>query len=292
MEESLRKSAGHDVFLLSFAPEQWNSVTKFGKFNYKHPKNKALFERGVQATSDHLQKFQVLAELASEISPGFDLDSKELDENGYSHAKHSFQFAAVAECCVNELYASLDGIRDVIFAVYSSIQGVQKKSTGKLFTKAKDLEYGDEFPRELYSALSEAHDNWFFKLRRYRTEFTHGSLGSCSKNDETGKISYMHRGMGNSSKALIIEDFVEYINEVYKNVLLVQHNVFEFFYKTLPLEPVPVLCGFNNGLAYTRLIYPETPLTFHSGVCKSAHYETPCPIRENCGAYENAETKK
>lgn len=287
----MRKSAGHDGFLLNFAPEHWNSVTKFGKFNHQLPKNGKLFQRGVQATADHLQKFQVLAELASEISPGFDIDRKELDANGYSHAKYSFQFAAVAECCVNELYASLDGIRDVIYAVYSSIQGIQKKSTGKLFIKAKNMEYGTDFPKELYQALSEAHDNWFFRLRKYRTEFTHGSLGSCSKNDETGKISYMHRGMGDASKALVIEDFVEYINSVYKNVLLLQHHVFEFFYKTLPLEPVTVMCGFYTGLGYTRLIHPESPLTMHSGICKSENYDTPCPIREKCGAYENAKNK-
>ena len=284
----MKKPAGLDCFLLNFAPDKWNAVTKLCKFGFNPPKHNKLFKRGLQATAHHLQKFQVLAEIASELSPGFEIDRKELDSNGFSHAKYSNQFAAVAECCVNELYASLDGIRDVIYSIFSNIQGIQKKSTGKFFERAKKKEYGDEFPIELYNVLSEAHDSWFFQLRKYRTEFTHGSLGSCSKDIETGKISYIHPGMGDSNKALVINDFIEYINGAYKNVLLLQHIIFEYLYKTLPLEPVTVLCGFYKGLAYTRLIHPESNLTSNSGICKSVHYDTQCPLRDKCAAYKNA----
>jgi hypothetical protein len=277
--------------LLSFAPDQWDSVKKFGQFRYQPLEGNRLFARGISATSDHLEKFRVLVEVANDLSDGFEIDRKELDENGYSPAKYSKQFSAVAECCIIELYSALDGIRDVVFAVYSSVQGVQKKSTSKLFSKAKNNEYSAEFPDELNVLLSVAYDDWFLELRRYRTEFTHGSLGSCHKDVETGKISYMHSGLGGNGRSLIIEDFASYISGVYENVLTLQHHVFEFFYKTLPLEPVDVLCGFYTGRAYMRTINPETPLTRDSGTCKSSHYEIQCPIREHCGAYKNSVEK-
>ncbi len=284
----MKKVAGHDAFLLVFAPEEWDAVDRFGKFKYALLEGNKIFKRGISATSDHLDKFRVLAEIGNELIGGFDFDRKEMNEKGHTHAKYSRQFSAIAECCINELYAALYGIRDVIYAVYSSIEGVQKKSTSKLFSKAKNNKYGKYFPVELNALFAESYDNWFLQLRKYRTEFTHGSLGSCSKDDKTGKVSYMHRGLGTEARCLVIADFVEYINEVYKNTLQLQHNVFEFFYTTLPLETTITLCGFFTGLGYMRSIDPVLPLTRHSGTCLSIHYATPCPIKEQCGAYKNA----
>jgi hypothetical protein len=283
----VKKVAGHDSFLLVFAPDEWDAVDRFGKFKYAPLEGNKIFKRGISATSDHLAKFRVLAEIGNELIGGFDLDRQEMNEKGHTHAKYSRQFAAIAECCVNELYAALDGIRDVIYAVYSSIKGVQKKSTSKLFSKAKDNKYGKDFPAELNSLLAESHDNWFLLLRKYRIEFTHGSLGSCRRDDNTGKVSYMHSGLGTEERSLVIDDFVAYINEVYKSTLQLQHNVFEFFYTTLPLEATITLCGFYTGLGYMRSIDPVLPLTRHSGTCLSVDYATPCPIRERCGAYKN-----
>ncbi len=108
----MRKPAGHDGFLLSFVPDQWDSVIKFGQFKYQPLEGNRLFARGISATSSHLEKFRVLVEVANDLSQGFEIVRKELDENGYSPAKHSKQFSAIAECCINELYSALDGIRD------------------------------------------------------------------------------------------------------------------------------------------------------------------------------------
>lgn len=136
-ESQVRKSAGHDGFLLSFAPDQWDSVKKFGQFRYQPLEGNRWFARGISATSDHLEKFRVLVEVANDLSHGFEIDRKELDENGYSPAKYSKQFSAVAECCIIELYSALDGIRDVVFAVYSSVRGVQKNQRVSFFLKQK-----------------------------------------------------------------------------------------------------------------------------------------------------------
>lgn len=276
-----------DKFLINFNPEQWDSVTKFRKFKYIPLEDNWLFKRGISTTEEHLSKFRTLAEIANELIPKLEIEEIELKKEGYTSAKYSRQLSAIVECNINELYSSLDGIRDVIYSVYSHIQGIQKKSTSKLFSKAKNNNYPNNFPIELNKLLTEAYDNWFIKLRKYRTEFTHGSLGSCYKDNKTNKISYMHSGLGNNHKALIIDDFISYINTTYKNVLLLQHNIFEFLYNILPLQSTKILCGFYKGLAYGRFIEPEKNLTFNSGFCCSIEYPTPCPLKDNCGAYNN-----
>jgi hypothetical protein len=277
-----------DKFLINFVPEQWDSVTKFRKFKYIPLEDNKLFKRGISTTEEHLAKFRTLAEIANELIPKLEIDENELKKDGYTSAKYSRQLSSIVECNINELYSSLDGIRDVIYAVYSDIQGIQKKSTSKLFSKAKENMYPTNFPIELNNLLSEAYDRWFIKLRIYRTEFTHGSLGSCHKDNKTNKISYMHSGLGKNQQALIIDDFISYINDTFENVLLLQHNIFEFLYNILPLEPTILPCGIYKGKFYMRYLEPENNLTFNSGLCRSMEYSTACPLKDKCGAYTNA----
>jgi len=283
----MEQLVNQDKFLINFVPEQWDAVTKFRKFKYIPLEDNKLFKRGISTTEEHLSKFRTLAEIANELIPKLEIDKLELKKDGYTSAKYSRQLSAIVECNINELYSSLDGIRDVIYSVYSDIQGIQRRSTSKLFSKAKDNLYPNNFPIELNKFLTEAYNDWFIKLRVYRTEFTHGSLGSCSQDDKTSKISYMHSGLGKNQKALIIDDFILYINDTFKNVLLLQHNIFEFLYNTLPLESTLTLCGFYKGLAYMRFIEPENNLTFNSGLCRSLEYSSPCPLKDKCGAYSN-----
>ena len=226
--------------------------------------------------------------VANELSKQLDYDREELDRTGYTPGTYSKKYAAVIECCINELYSSLDGIRDVIYATFQGIRGVQKKSTEKTFRNATNGNYGQEFPEELVKILRIANNDWFYILRRYRTEFTHGSLGSCYKNLEENKISYVHQGLGSDRRALVIEDVVGYINDVYKKCLDLQAEIFEFFYDYLTLRPTRTLCGFYKDRAYMREASPERPLTFHSGICLSSHYEVECPLKDECGAYANA----
>jgi hypothetical protein len=287
----MKKSVGHDGFVLSFAPENWSASRKFSQFPHTPLKTNKYFNRSLKATNDHLEKFKVLADIANDLYQGFDIDKQELAENGYSPAKHSKRYAAIIECCINELYASLDGIRDVTYYIYSKMQGVQRKSTSKLFTKAKKKEYDDSFPKEISELLLTAHDDWFLKLRKYRTEFTHGTLGTCSKDADTNKISYMHVDLGENNRPLVIDDFVTYINSVYANILELQSSFFNYLYSTLELEDSTAICGFYQGRVYTRLLSPEQQLTFQSGICKSVKYELTCPLSKECQAYNRAVTK-
>lgn len=279
------KLGGHEKFLLTFAPEQMNAVKKIGLFPCSNLQDERKYKAGIKATADHLEKFLTLAEIANDLAKGFDIDRQELEEQGYSPASYSRKFAAISECCISELYAALDGVRDVIYGVYKPVQGVQKKSTSKLFSKANQNQYGEGFPQELKSLLSEAYDEWFCQLRTYRTEFTHGSLGNCSMDHETKKISYMHQALGPGNSALIIKDFVDYINSVYTHVLSLQDSIFRYLYKVLDLGQANVLCGIYQGRAYMRAIQPEENLSINSGLCMSAKYPDPCPLKDKCEAY-------
>ncbi|HCH2618927.1 TPA: hypothetical protein NKS80_004571 [Vibrio parahaemolyticus] len=282
------KLGGHEKFLLTFAPEQMNAVKKVSLFPCSNLDDERKYKAGIKATADHLEKFITLADVANDLAKGFEIDRQELEEQGHTSASYSRKFAAISECCINELYAALDGVRDVIYGVYKSVQGVQKKSTSKLFSKANQNQYGEGFPVELNTLLSDAYEQWFCQLRTYRTEFTHGSLGSCSMDNKTKKISYMHSALGSGNRSLIIEDFIEYINGVYSHVLVLQESVFQYLYGALDLTENNVLCGFYHGRAYMRTVQPETNLSINSGSCLSVKYPEPCPLKDQCRAYKVA----
>ncbi len=277
-----------EKFLLKFVPERFGAVERFRLFECESLSQNKTFRRGVATTADHLQKFKVLSDIANELSTQLDFDRQELDRSGYSSGTYSNRYAAVIECCINELYSSLDGIRDVIYATFQGIKGVQKKSTGKTFRHATENSYGPDFPVKLVDILKRANNDWFYKLRKYRTEFTHGSLGACHKSPGDNKISYVHQGLGVEGKALVIDDIVSYINEVYGKCLKLQDEIFEFFYDYLTLKPTKTLCGVYKSRAYMREVTPDRPLTFHNGICLSVHYEVECPLKGKCEAYANA----
>lgn len=178
-----------DEFILSFVPEHLYAVDRLKLFPSGKVKYNKLLLRGINTVSDHFKKIEVLVEIANEIIPKLQIDQYELKKRGCTPAKYSRQLSAIIECCITELYASLDGMRDVIFAAYGDLQDVQKKSTGKLFERAQNNAYGDGFPPKLQRLLSDAYGNWFTTLRNYRTELTHYRLGSCHFNPKAKKSS-------------------------------------------------------------------------------------------------------
>lgn len=171
-----------------------------------------------------------------------------------------------------------------------------KKSNEKLYKRASDSEYGDNFPLELNEILLRAYTSWFKKLRGFRTEMIHGSLGFTSMDHETKKIRYFHQGMSGNGNSLIMEDFVEFISDLYAEVLNHLNEVFNFLYNTLNLQPALVACGIYKGRFYERLIEPERPLTSQSGYCVARKWfdslpEFKCPLSGECKAYENSITQ-
>ena len=290
----MKTPAGNNKFLLTFRPEQWSSATKLKHFEYTPLKGNKSYKRSIMTALDHFEKFSTLAGLLNENLLKIDIDIKEVSENGHSSATYSKKSAALIECCINELYASLDGIRDFIYWILKEKkpQGLQKKSTSKLFTKAKQNKYDSKFPQNIKLILSDAHDEWFLRLRKYRTEFTHGSLGTCTKNQQDNKFSYIHPGLGSATNALVIEDVVEYLNQTYRDCFNLQEKIFSYFYSNLPLESATIVCGFFQGLVYQRKVKPDDNLSSNSGECLSINHQIKCPLSNHCKAYTRAKKQE
>lgn len=275
-------------FVRHYYPVNWTSTYKFNRFIIHDQTRSKFYQRGVSAAHQHIEKFKLLIEVAEDLTYGFAIDKADLREQSYSHNRYSRKISAITESAINELYASLDGIRDVIFCVYRGIPGVQKKSTSKLFSKAKAKSYGEGFPDELSQFLSRAQITWFPKLHQFRTEFTHGELGDCSYDSEEDKVRYFHSGLAPGPNALVVEDLGQFILEMYKNVMQLHDGVFEFLYAAVELKPVKMLCGLYQGRAFMRTIFPEDTLDLNSGRCEAVAYEIRCPLRHDCGAYKRA----
>ena len=221
-------------------------------------------------------------------------DLNELERDGYTPASHSREFAALIETLFLELYSSLDGVRRVIYSVFRRVQGVQNKSTETLFQRAHNKSYGVGFPEEICALLDSAYITWFPRLRKIRTEITHGDIGSCHLNTKTNLVQYMHARLRNADGPLIMEDVIGEVNEFYRNVSSLVNELFSFFYAQLEPVDVKVVCGFFKGRVYERVVTLGEDLSFNSGKCFSRSWfergENPlCPLKDSCGAYKATE---
>jgi hypothetical protein len=157
----------------------------------------------------------------------------------------------------------------------------------------KSNEYGLGFPEELRLPLAAAYTTWFPRLRKIRTEVTHGDIGYCGPNPTTKAVYYMHIGLGSRNQAFVIEDVITEVNQISQSVRELVEAVFGYLYSRL--EPVErrIGCGVYQGHFYERLVAPVQNLSFNSGHCYSKKWfdnkpGMECPIREQCGAYETA----
>jgi hypothetical protein len=280
-------------FGLIFVPERWSSITKFRQLMGPPFEVNRELQKGVSSAENHLSKFGVLAGLANWLKERLPEDQAELAEKGHTPATRSKEFAALIESLFCELYAALDGVRRTLYAAYRNVKGVQNESTQKLFKRANENKYGPEFPEDIRAALAAAFVSWFPRLRSLRTEVTHGDIGSCHVNEQSGTVFYMHGGLGSATRALVIEDVVAELNQHRASVSGLVEDVFRSLYSKL--EPVErtAFCGIYKGRFYQREVAPTADLTFNSGRCKSRTwfekepgYE--CPLRQNCGAYQRA----
>jgi hypothetical protein len=284
---------------LHFAPEFWPSVQKFRMFiGPPFPDSGSEgreLRKGAATAANHLEKFDILVELANQLQPSLVEDEAELKKSGYTPALRHREFAALTETLYCELYSSLDGVRRTLYGAYKKVRGIQNKSTNTLFSRANGNEYGDDLPKEIRDALALAFTSWFSRLREIRTEVTHGEVGSCHLNVTTRKIGYFHTGLGpdQQSRVFVIEDVIGDINTIRQGVFDTVEIIFGFMY--LQLEPIerPVMCGVYKSKFYQRTVAPEKNLTIDSGKCNSRIWfenepDYQCPLKETCGAYRNA----
>lgn len=276
-----------------YAPEQWGTLEKFHKFYGNTFVLSNTGKRCVSGAQNHFHKARTLYDLAQKLAPNMELDDKELNEKGYSHAANASQLSAVIESILLELYSSVDCARKVVTEICQKewkLQGVPD-STRKLFKKVKDGEMPTKFPEELKIAISEAV--WYEEFRIIRDELTHQDTGLCHRNRETNVVSYMHSGITSHGRNLVIEDIFKYINDIFAGVNQFLGRVFAYLYSTLKDDPLRQICGIFQGRAYSRFVRPSEAIDFDGGVCavKEAilsEQNPDCPFMSTCKAFEKA----
>lgn len=287
---SLKISPENLPFLLIYAPEHWDYVARFAKWHGEPFKNTHDLSKGLSTITGHRSKFQTLAKQATRLVPEIVQERNLLNERGYSTGDKAREFTGIIETLICELYSCLDGLRTCIHAIYRHVQGVQKKSTEKMFSRAAEEKYGDGFPPELCTFLKTAYEDWYLDLRRIRVELTHGRLGSCSIQDDQ-RICYIHQGLGSQNRAFIINDIIDWVNRYANHVNLLLNTICKFWFDQLEPREVLEPCGVYQGRMLMRAIEITEPITQDSGLCgfRDAFEDEPgwaCPLRHTCGAYE------
>jgi hypothetical protein len=277
----------------TYAPEYWGSLEKFSRFYSGTYSFSPLGQRSVSGAINHFRKGLTLRDLAIKLIPNLEIDESELKQHGFTHAINSRELSAVVEGVIMEIYSSLDCTRKIITEIYSKYRGVPANSTRKFFAKIKnDKDKVDErFPQQLIFAVDEAV--WYEELRRIRDELTHLDTGSCHKDKETGKVMYMHTGLGFDEKSLIIDDIMQKMEQIIDDVNQFTGRVFAYLLTQLKDEPMIQVCGFFNARVYTRYVSPSEAVDFHGGVCDAKRWfeleENPtCVYANECGAYKNS----
>jgi hypothetical protein len=279
-----------EQFLLHFTPEIWTPEARFANFLGAPFSVDQPLSRGISAVMSHFQKYELLGGLANDVAPLLEKDNLQLEETGHSQAIGGRTFGALTEAMLGELYSVLDGMRQVIYSVYRGTSGVQNKSTLMLFKRAAASEYGSNFPEEVRTALADAYSSWVQRLQLLRSENTHGKIGVCFIAKDSARIEYLHNGLQEEGRPLIIEDIVGYTNQLYLHIRELVSRIVSYLLEKL--EPVErrTFCGTYKGRIYERMVAPSAKLSFADGRCLSVNWfssepELGCPLRDRCGAY-------
>lgn len=274
----------------AFAPERWTAPGKFLRFDGPPFAVSRQLNDAVRSCADHIDKYETFAALATDLQSGLHLDREELDRDGHTPATRSRQYAAMVEVLICELYSMLDGLRYTLFAIYRRCRGVQQNSTNQLFARAASRGYGADFPDALRVPLAAAYTDWFPELRRLRTAFTHGGLGSCFPSPDSNRITYMNSSLGDSATAHVIPDIVALVNRLANGVFALLRAAFGYLYSRLEPVPSEQSCGVYRNRFYMRKVVPTSDLNRGSGVCASrgwfdAEPDFRCPLANTCEAY-------
>jgi hypothetical protein len=176
----------------------------------------------------------------------------------------------------------------VFVAVYKNHRGV-KDSTRGLFQKGYNGELDKRIPESIHEQF-RLSKTWFDTLREYRDEMTHSDVGSCHRDKDSGRLQYMHSGLGSRHQALVVDDVVAKIEEFRDAINAFLGHVFVELNGTLKDDDTEQVCGIFGGRIYQRMVKPSEATDFHGGRCKSLEWfekeENPdCPLRDQCGAY-------
>lgn len=278
------------VFLLQFAPETWSSLRKLRAFVGPPMSDDSNVRIGLRDCESHLDKVVVAWRVLARLRPNLKFDREELDRLGGTDNINAQEYALICESIVAALYSAIDGLRTFIYGMHRRVQGVQRSSNGKLFDRAAANEYGAGFPEGVRRLLAHARDEWFLRLRGFRTELTHGSTGSCHFDETTNHIQYFNSGIEQDGRTFIIDDIEAYLREVETKISFLIEAIAEFHLATLESIPQFKICGMYRGRWYGRMVAFSPGLTFADGHCMSydwfekleGHF---CPLADKCQAY-------
>ncbi|HTQ13448.1 MAG TPA: hypothetical protein VMH86_06190 [Rhizomicrobium sp.] len=241
----------------------------------------------------HFNKAITLQGLALRIKPGLETDNREMRERGHSPGLNAQELSAVIEATILELYSCVDCVAEVIFAIYrhKHIRHLKQTTSGMY----RDFEsFGRNFPDEIRAALRST--TWFQELRTIRDELTHRQTGTVNLDEKTGLVFYMHHGMKQGDRALIIDDIFVWLGAIVEAVNRFLGQLFHYLNSQLLPGQVDVVCGFTQGRILMRIVNPAEELTFNSGICRSyTWFQQPgnpgCPFSKDCGAFKRTQTQ-
>lgn len=279
--------------LLMFVPHLWGEVERFRKFCGETYKFNERDQRALSGVGAHFEKSLKLQSLAVKLKPGLAIDAQQLEDNGHTPAENAAELATVIEAAFLELYASIDCTAKILRAIYAPGTRGFKESTRTLFQNPDKLT--GTFPEIFKTAIRKA--GWYARLLHLRDELTHYSTGSVYGERDTDKVSYIHMGLKEDAKPLILPDVFASLDELTASVNAFLGYIFHHLNATLSDTPVFQLCGMVEGRALHRYVDPSKPLDFNSGRCGAwAWFELPenptCPFKEFCGAYLDKEPPK
>lgn len=274
-----------------FAPELWGEVSKFkaiasAKYSFRGVKARAL--NGVAA---HFDKANIFLGIAKSWIPRLEVDEIELDANGFSAAQNARELAALVEGVFLELYSSIDCCVEVLHLVYSDTSRGFALSTSKMFQNPMGIT--GSFPEQLKPIVQSA--SWFHELRKFRDELTHWDVGHCSRNRETGKITYFHPILSDQAVNHTVEDIFGWLEQKVDSVDAFLGSAFHVMNTTITSGHVRQICGMVEGRMLERILDLSKPINFDNGSCLSRHWfevdgNPKCPFLHDCKAYDRPAT--
>jgi hypothetical protein len=285
------RTIGH---VRTFAPEQWGEVDYFSKLHVNSFPSLSRSERkAVAGVGNHFGKALLLLNLATKLRPNLNLDTQQLQEQGFTPGANARELSAVIEAVFTELYSSIDCARQVVVATHhvKDSRGMPRKSTRKLFSAVRNREMDGILSPSLIEAFVLA--DWYPELLRIRDELTHQNTGDCHLDEKTRDVRYVHGGLGDHTKALVIDNVFSELEKYISGVNLFLGIVFRYLNTRLKPDPVFQMCGIFSGRAYTREVSPVGKLDVNSGWCTSYKWfeleeNLTCILADTCGAYKRA----
>ncbi len=278
----------NECIALVFTPERWGTLERFQRFYSKTYTFDKDTQRALPGAANHFHKAALLLQVAKGHVPLLQEDREQIEATGYTPACRGKELSAIIESIILDIYSSIDCTRKIVTFIYAKQRGV-KRSTRKLFQACKNDEVADTVPEAIRKAFKSS--DWYPDILRLRDALTHSDIGLCHVDKATGKLFYIHAGLTDGDKALVIEDILSYIEKLITQVNQFLGAIFAHLNTTLVDEEVWQMCGIFGGRIYSRFVKPSEAVDFNSGRCDAFKWfekpENPrCHLAERCGAYK------